>query len=292
MILTDIAQLKPSDERAVIINVGTKLVATLSLLSTLRHAEMPTLVIDCESNDGSWDHFCRLMKSYEFDLLAAPLKPHGATLDWLFQNIPAQKTLLVDSDVEIFDPDLLRFMRRFIDNPLVFGGGFLHGPCWMATHPGVGYYQERPWMPIAMLKTSCVRRALAAGRSFLPKTIPNDCAASKFISRVLGRRFRFSRTRNWRLSWFDRFKGNYYGQKPCYVFCDTGAVVYQYLKHDCGLYFAGVPAEVQNCVTHFHGVTRLKLDPTDPIAADLADIAATVRNRLEQVYNFPWLGEM
>src|SRR2546430_2305815 len=46
-------------ELAVIINVQTKHVSTLALLSTLRHLELPTVVIDCESQDGTFDCFPR-----------------------------------------------------------------------------------------------------------------------------------------------------------------------------------------------------------------------------------------
>ncbi len=56
-----------------------KLVTTLALLSALRYAGMPVLIIDCRSEDGSWEHFIKLMEAYDFDLLSAPLKKHGET---------------------------------------------------------------------------------------------------------------------------------------------------------------------------------------------------------------------
>jgi hypothetical protein len=287
MILDDIQKLDPTAERAVIINVGTKLLTTLALLSTLRHANMPVLLVDCQSKDGSWDHFVRMMGQRKFDLIAAPLRPHGETLDWIFRNIPAEKVLAVDSDLELLGPEIIEIARRFIDNPNVFGCGFTHGPCWMSPDDRVGYYQERLWMPMTMLKVSHIRQALDAGCSFLPKTIPNDCGLSRFVSRVLAQRFRFGPTRNWRLSWLDWLKGSYYGQKPCYVFCDTGAVIYQHLKYRRGLYFAGFPAEVQSYVTHFCGVTRLLLDPSDPRTPSRDKVDQDVRDRLERVYGFP-----
>ena len=60
MFINNLSDLPRSRERAVIINVGTKIVSPLALLSTLRYAGMPVLLIDCESKDGSLDHFIKL----------------------------------------------------------------------------------------------------------------------------------------------------------------------------------------------------------------------------------------
>lgn len=285
MILTNLNELPSAPARAVIINVGTKLVTTLALLSALRYAGMPVLVIDCESQDGSWDHFSQLMKNHEFDLLAAPLKTHGITLDWLFRNLHDERVLLIDSDIEINSPEIMEWMKRFIGQNKVFGCGFTHGPCWLHDRPGIGYYQERMWIPLTFLKTAHVRQALEAGMSFAATTIYNDFAPSAFLSKRLASRFRHPSTQNWKLSWLNAFKNVFYGHKPCYVFCDTGAMVYQYLKYRKGLYFAGFPAEIQDGqVTHFHGVTRGVLNPSDPICTHMQDILQQVRDRLKNAY--------
>lgn len=287
MLLNNLNQLNPSDRQAVIINVSTKLVTTLALLSAVRYAAMPILVIDCESADGSLEHFTELMKIHDFDLLSAPLKKHGETLNWLFNNIPAEKVLLIDSDVEILSSEIIRIIGDFIDEDRIFGGGFTHGPCWLSDHQGVGYYQERMWIPLTMLRVSHVREALANGNSFADRTIFNDVAASNFISRVLARRFGNPSLKNWRLSWLDGFKASYYGVKPAYVYCDTGADIFQFLKYQKGLYFAGFPAELHGrYATHFHGVTRSLLDPQDANSTSLANIAEQVRQRLREVYEF------
>ena len=246
---------------------------------------MPIVVIDCESKDGSYEHFTALMKSHDFDLLSAPLKKHGATLDWFFETVPAEKVLLVDSDVEILSADVIRTIKSFIDEERVFGSGFVHGPCWLPELKGIGYYQERMWIPLTMLNVAFVRKALEAGCSFADKTVFNDFAASEFVSKLLALRFNNPSTKNWRLSWLDRFKESYNGLKPCYVFCDTGASVYQFLKYRQGLYFAGFPAELhERFVTHFHGVTRSLLDAEDANSTNLRDISEQVRARLLQVY--------
>lgn len=283
MLLKDISQLSPSAHRAVIINVSTKLLTTLALLSAIRHAEMPILVIDCESGDGSLEHFIKLMKVYDFDLLSAPLKIHGKTLDWLFENIPDEKVLLIDSDAEILSSYIIRMMGDFIDEDKVFGCGFIHGPAWLPDR--VGYYQERMWIPLTELKVSYIRQALETGHSFVDKTILNDFAASDFISKLLALRFRHPSVRNWRLSGLNWFKESYYGSKPSFVLYDTGAAVYQFLKYQRELFFVGFPAELHaRYVSHFHGVTRSSLDPQDSNSTSLKDITEQIRERLQQVY--------
>jgi 3-dehydroquinate dehydratase len=67
MHLKTLSSLKATDEQAVIINVGTKAVTTLALLRALKYARMPVIVIDCESTDGSLEHFSEMMKAYDFD---------------------------------------------------------------------------------------------------------------------------------------------------------------------------------------------------------------------------------
>jgi hypothetical protein len=220
-------------------------------------------------------------------MLSAPLRQHGETLDWLFQNINCDNLLLIDSDLEILNGDIVRWMARLIEQNHVFGAGFTHGPCWLHDNPGVGYYQERMWIPITLLKTACVRQALEAGHSFSAMVRNNDFFPSRLVSNRLAKRFNNPRTRSLRLSWLDAFKTSYYGQKPCYLFYDTGASVFQHLKYQMGLHFAGFPAEVQmGDVTHFHGVTRAVLNPDDPIATSMAEISGTIRERLRSEYGF------
>lgn len=289
MILASINDLPPTDEQAVIINVGTKLVSSLALLSALRYAEMKVLVIDCESKDGSVGHFTDLMKTHRFDLLSAPLKKHGYTLDWLFKVIPARKVLLIDSDAEILSEEIVKMMKKFIDDPLVFGTGFIHGPGWLdERHDAgfqVGYYQERMWIPLTFLRVDLVRKALADGFSFIDRTAFNDFAVSSFISRILKQRFRLSWLKNSRLSWLNPLKENFYGVKPSYVYYDTGADIFQYLKYRKHYDFVGFPARLhEDYAAHYHGVTRLTLDASDKNGTQLGNVLSQIRQRLRDNY--------
>src|SRR5262245_55920104 len=198
-------------------------------MSAIRHVGTPILLIDCESTDGSFEHFADLMNKYSFDLLSAPLRQHGETLDWLFREVPDRKLLLVDSDLEIRDPWLLTFFRDYIDEEQTFGCGFVVGPGWITDHPGTSidhaYYQERCWMPLALLKVAPVREAIRAGHSFVSSELFNDFAPSYRISRwmksvrdrypALGKK---EAPRVLRL-----FRTSFYGHRPSLVVYDTGA---------------------------------------------------------------------
>jgi hypothetical protein len=285
MLIQSITEIAPTNEIAVIINVNTKLVTTLALMSTLKYAGMSVLVIDCESTDGSHEHFSELMRTYPFDILSVPLKKHGYTLDWLFKTIPAQKVLCVDSDVEILNTEVISMMKLFIDDDKTFGAGFIHGPSWLTSHHGIGFYQERPWIPLTFFKTALVRRAIDAGYSFIDSTIYNDFAPSAFISKLLHLRFRFSPFQNSNLSFLNPFKQSFYGLKPAYVYCDTGATLYQHLKYQCGYDFVGFPARFhERYASHFHGITRRLLDGKDGNSTKIDDVVLNIQHRLQSVY--------
>jgi glycosyltransferase involved in cell wall biosynthesis len=286
MHLQHINELKATDEQAVIINVSTKLVTTLAFMSALKYTDMPILIIDCESTDGSMQHFTELMKRYQFDLLSAPLQNHGYTLDWLFLNVPARNVLLIDSDLEITKPGIIELMRALIDHRRAFGSGVVHSGGWMTAHNMPhAYYEERMWIPLTLLKVQIVRAALQSGLSFLPRGVFNDFPPSTFISRLLVKRFRIPVARNLKLSWLNMFKRDFHGIKPSFVQYDTGAVLYQYLKTQQQYEFMGLPLWLgQRYTTHFHGVTRLLLNKRDTNGVKLDGIVEQVARRLWDEY--------
>lgn len=278
MHLASIDELPPAPEQAIIINVGTRLPTTLALLSALRHAGMPVLLVDCESKDDSLATFEALMARERFDLLSAPLKPHGRTLDWLFGAVRADKILLVDSDLEILGPEILAFMRQFIDDEVTFGCGFVDGPGVLVGEQGFlhnAYYAERPWMPLVMFKVAPVRAALAAGVSFVDQVVFND-----FVSRGLLTKA----ARRFGLRVPSLLRERYNGLRPELVFYDTGGAIYEELRFRKEQLFAGMPARfAPRYATHFWGVSRHVVQgggtPVDTIAA-------TVIERLRAAYGF------
>jgi hypothetical protein len=291
MLLNDISHLKPCGEQAVIINVNTKLMTTLALVSALRHAGMPVLLMDCQSKDGSFDHFSKLMNEQSFDLLSVPLKPHGQTLDWFFKNITAKKVLLIDSDLEILGPEILKFFREWIDQEQTFGCGFINGPQWLTDHKGTflkdAYYQERMWMPLTMLKTSFVKEAIGAGRTFDASIIYNDFPISRRLSVMMAKlRHRFGWLRKWDLGILRSFRNSYYGHKPSLIYADTGAEIYQHLRYKRELWFAGLPEPYHpRFVTHFFGTTRNALGEEGPHSGKRHEDNLTIaQRRLREIY--------
>lgn len=267
MLISSLGELEPVEERAVLINCGTKLVSTLALLGVLERAGVPALMIDCESRDGSFEHFQRMMKKYPFDLMKAPLQIHGLTLDRLFRETRDRRLLLVDSDLEINDPWSLRFMRDYIEAPSVFGAGFQNGPGWLTDHDGTflegAFYQERPWMPLVLLNVEPVREALERGLSFRDACILNDFPIQRVAKLFMDIRVRYPSLRKREAPRLLRFfRKAHYGQRPALVMCDTGALVYQYLKYERSYAFVSLPSMFQSrYVTHFGGVTRVSMDP-------------------------------
>src|SRR4051812_31166665 len=96
-VIFKISQLCPVPQRAIIINHNTKSITLLALMSALRYANVPVLLIDCASTDGSFEFFKSIMNKYDFDLMQARLKKHGHTLDQIFSSAKDEKILLVDS---------------------------------------------------------------------------------------------------------------------------------------------------------------------------------------------------
>jgi hypothetical protein len=267
MLISDFRELTPSPEVAVIINAGTKYVSTLALLSTLRYARIPAVMIDCESHDGSFEWFSQLMADHDFHLMSAKLRPHGETLDWVFDRVVADRVLLVDSDAEMLNDDMLSQMRSALESSSrLYGSGYLHPAHWLERHyfsnlplaPGIGYYMERMWIPFTLLRVEAVRSALKLGSSFMHRLVLNDFPQLPLLSKLLWRRFRFEVFRRHRLSWLDGFRRSYDGMKPSYLSYDTGADLHECLTSRLNLAFGGTitAAVVPWSVTHFSGITR------------------------------------
>jgi hypothetical protein len=285
----------------VVINVHTDLVATLALVSLRRNApDVPLRLVNCEPSPTSRDYFADLAIKFDFEVVEENIGPHGEALDRLFRAESADLVLLLDSDAEVLDPDLVPKCGAFFENDQVFGAGFVHGPAWLGEAQGRpdggGYYQERAWLPFAIFRTEMVQEALQAGHSFAHFIVYNDVAASPRLSSLLAGRFpnlnhhslHFARLPElFRTRWQSRpFKNlawlrrDYYGQRPNYVYYDTGASVYQYCKYQRGWIFAGIDSTLHEpYVAHYHGVTRHTLSG-ELNATALASVSDTVVRRL------------
>lgn len=246
---------------AVIINCGTRLATTLALVSALKHARVPVLLIDCESDDGSRAHFELLARTYglAFWWLDWPLRRHGAALDALFAEVPAERVLLIDSDLEIRDDRVIALMTsRLSVDDRAYGAGMLHGPAWLGKDHGlpddVGYFAPRMWIPLVLLRTSAIGEALLEGASFRQHRAFLEVAGRPLLSRCLAYRYWIPGLRRLRMPG-PRHAGEI-PPAPAFVEYDTGAALHQRLCAR-GHTFGAIGSDIfGHDVRHFHGVSR------------------------------------
>ena len=302
MIYKQISDIPYNSERAVIINVGTRFVTTLSLLSTLKRTEISVLVVDCPFNNrrDDFDYFVKMSELYKFDLIQLPLRNHGDTLDFLFLNLNTDFILLIDSDLELLDNKIVDLMCKFVKHESVFGAGFRHGG--FRIKKGVdyeeirdGYYEERMWIPFTLLNTSKVKEALKEGFSFNIRTYYNIIPSKQKLSRKLLyskkiRKIPFLRDSEYSI--FNGLKKEYHGEKPLIVLYDTGSDIYMYLRYQKNYYYAGIDAETtleDDYVKHYNGITR-KLMYDDPYNTGSMDKEyENIVIRLKEEYSFEYI---
>jgi hypothetical protein len=274
MVVKNISELTPVRQRGIIINHNTKSFTLLSLLSALRYAKIPILLIDC-STDDSFEYFKCKMDQYEFDLLQAPLKVHGVTLDWIFSEIKDEQLILIDSDVEILNDELFLFFDKYSNHPGIFGAGFVHGHDFLRDgFKETDFYNalffERPFIPVVMFKTSFIKEALSNNISFA--AVLEDNQFTQFPSK---------------LKWLKKFiKPHYLFRRRVYtyypekIWYDTGAKMYEYLRYKKLFFFTHLPHMLhRNYVKHFLGATRTIVD-----SKGTPDEAYVIK-RLKEEYN-------
>ena len=272
----------------VIINCSTKEITALALASAVRQATLPVTVIDCESTDGSVEFFRHLQQQLPFRIAQLPLRRHGVTLDRVFRETACGALLLLDSDAEILDPELVPRMLAAL-RPGTYGSGFLHGGEWLAAAHGrgreTGYYAPRMWIPCAMLDVAAVRDALAAGVSFRQHVLGNEVPQLPWLAQLLCLRFMVPGLRNVRLDVLRPLRRDHHGQRPHFVYRDTGANVHDYFVRTRGLQFADLGGDHwPKAVAHDHGVTRRALRPWKGNAADAVASRARAVARLAMTY--------
>jgi len=296
MIVRSISELLPAPCRAVIVNVSTKEVSTLALLSTLRYSQLPVLLVDLESSDGSLAHFARMAETEpRIDLCSASLRKHGVVLDRIFRECRDASLLLVDSDLEIHDAGIVKRMLDAVAVPGVFGAGAIHGPSWLGKAHGlperVALYRERMWIPFTVLKVASIQDALKNGYSFINRWVPNEVPGLPWLAKQLSRRFFVPVVKHIRADFLGGTRNSYGDFRPNLVCCDTGADIFCYLRDNCKEQFVdfGI-GQVETLVHHYHGITRRRLNRRDRNATDLDEILAQVVDRLHQEYGVVFPG--
>lgn len=293
MVYYNISDLPQTTERAVIINVGTRLITTLAVLSAIRFAKMPILLVDCSLEEGNtleYNYFQDLMDRYDFDLISMPLLEHGLTLDKILCEIKSEYILLIDSDLEILNDEIVFLMKKFIRSENIFGTGFTQGPsefeagAWEFKKEG--FYEERMWIPFLMLETSKIKEAILNGNSFKLRTFYNLFPFWPKISKYLLRRFPVI----FESHLFDFLRIDYHGKKPPYTMLDTGTQIYQYLRYNKKYFFVGPNVDSgveEDFVFHYNGMTRKQMYPDDSHnSVSVESMSDRIIDRLKQKYNF------
>jgi hypothetical protein len=277
-------------------------------MSAIEHTAMPVLLVNCDPTDASSAHFDELASRVGFTVLDAPTRPHHVTLNWLFRALPADLVLLLDSDAEIRASSLVARLRGAFDDPVVFGSGFVEEAYWFdETGSGVhtSMKEERPWMHCVVFRTAHVRRAIAAGATFAPRTVFNDVRWSRRVSKALAARFQVARApqlplvgrlpagtrarlQRADLPWLAWARSEFHGERPNYLVCDTGAVLYKWCARS--LEFSGDPSGARNDdeVFHFGGVTRMRLGRAGSYVYSADELEHEVAQRLSERYGIVW----
>lgn len=312
MAVRQLGDLPPASDRTVVINVATDVVATRALLSALEHAPGPTLLVNCDPTPESRAHFERFAPVRGIDVLEAPLRLHGEALDRLFVELSDERLLLLDSDAEIRDPELVPWMRRKVAHPEAFGAGFTWGPFlvgadWEAPAGAEVLYMERPWMPCVLFDRPLVADAVRAGWSFNAEWLGNELAGHDHLTRFLGAR--------WGPPWGTRSKSfsllprlvrsalagrplpalrrlrhpRYGVLRPHLVHYDTGGRLYEHLRFERGLQFASTPIELHDGeVHHYLGVTRSTMEGTHAAETSPDAIEDEVKRWMAERYGYEW----
>jgi glycosyltransferase involved in cell wall biosynthesis len=288
MIVTSIGALPPTLQRAIIINCSTKMVTTLALMSALRHVNMPILLIDCESTDGSWAWFNALATRFSFDLLQLPLKPHGVTLDRIFNESRDERLLLIDSDLEILSSDVVVRIDEAIKTNSAYGAGFLHVGGDMAangqTAIGVGRYIDRMWIPFTLLKVAEIKRVLSRGATFMHSRHYLEFPWHHGLSKLLYLRHRLPLLGKISLELFAAARQRIHGESFLFREYDTGALVHEMLTKDSSQFIDLGEPYFSQALRHYHGVTRATLVEGKANATAPNAIADEVATRLLKEY--------
>ncbi|MEI6737449.1 MAG: glycosyltransferase [Pseudomonadota bacterium] len=288
MIVSRLGDLPPAPARAIIINCSTRVVTTLALMSALKYANMPVLLIDCQSTDGSWSWFEALAQQHPFDLLRLPLKPHGKTLDRLFRESHDDALLLIDSDLEILQPDVIEAMRQAMRDLATYGAGFLHvgGAIHANLQPMVneGRYMDRMWIPFCLLNVAKIRAVIAEGSTFMHSRDYLEFPWNKLVSRLLYARQHLPLFKRLSLEVFADARERIHGERFLFREYDTGARLHAAMLKQGGVFADLGDLLFSQSVRHYHGVTRATLVKDQENATAPDSIAAEVATRLVSEY--------
>lgn len=254
---------------AIIINCGTVLYSTLAILSIKKHSNLPIVLIDCDTPNSGWDkklsfkYFDNLMNHIDFDLLSLPLNIHGKTLDNIFREIQSKIVLLLDSDAEILNSNIVDLFIKYSSQKQFWGSGFktfFRKTTDFTYNILNGLYMERVFMPFCILNVEKVNEALCNNISFEAFIKNNDFPFNKKICKILRKRYKlpfFKKRPHIFTKYFtkgQKFHDHYY---PDWLYYDTGAKIYEYLCYNKEYWFCELSEDIStDYLLHAYGTTR------------------------------------
>lgn len=273
------------DTEAVCINVGTAPVTAIALLSLRRYFAGPIRLVECSQDEADKRLMRRLAEHLGLIYEDRPLKPHGDTLDQLFQDSQRAALLLVDSDLELLSDLPVRALVEYAERPSVAAAGFVQEGHW-AVMGGMphAWYAARLWMPLAWFRVAPVGRLLSQGVSFRARRTPNEFPAWPRLARMLSLRSRLPGVRRLGLDFLSHWRGEIDGVRPSFVYHDTGADVYRTLLAG-GDQISPLDWTLQReQLNHLHGATRSRLTWLMPNATSWRMAQTQARRRLLEAY--------
>lgn len=273
------------DTEAVCINVGTAPVTAIALLSLRRHFAGPIRLVECSPDAAEKGLMRRLADHLDLIYEDRPRKPHGDTLDQLFQDSRSAALMLVDSDLELLSDQPLRALAEHANRPSVAAAGFVQPGHW-AEIGGMphAWYAARLWMPLAWFRTPPVSRLLKQGVSFRARRTPNEFPAWPRLAKILSFRSRLPGVRRLGLGFLSPRRGEIDGVRPSFIYHDTGADVYRELLAG-EVQIASMDWALQReDLNHLHGATRSRLAWLMPNAVSWRTAQAQARRRLQEAY--------
>jgi hypothetical protein len=159
------------------------------------------------------------------------------------------------------------------------------------------------WTPCALLRTDVVLEARRDGVGFATKVVYNDFSPSRHVSALLAGRFDCDLTpdvrwlelvprrlqppiRRTRLPWLRWARAEYEGQRPNFVYYDTGARLHRWCI-DHGLRFAGARHASDQQLVHVDGAS-IALREGGVDSPVLQGMELDLQRRLREHYGIEW----
>lgn len=258
-LIATLEEVPPRATVGLVIGIDTRLFTLLAVASAARHLQIPLLIVDGYSNDGSFEALQALDLPVESWLIRMERRIHGIFIDKIMRELPATRVLLIDSDLEVRDGNAFRAMSAALDQPgaaNTYGAGVSHGDHDM-TNDGMPHvwFPRRPWIPFTLFDRARAVALLDAPSTFEAKRVGNEFPV-QWIADLLLKRGHFAFSKSWQFKALEPLRKERRGARAAFYIYDTGALIYEAAEAK-GWPFAEIGWDAMNAsVVHHEGATR------------------------------------